>query len=272
MTLNISNEILAVILGAILSALGWLIIRLERMHTRIAVIETKLNFFDLVPKRTGMRITAAAATGCLLGLALLQGCGIGLRAKGGSMSHANAAGRVTLTRQPENPKDGAQQTTETAFELPLPAGSLVPIGTNFLRLSADSVYRFSDKSESKIGGSQVDTVGAVVAKLKSARWLTILGALAFLAGLGAAFWPPARVVLGGTTPGFAVAGGGIVLAALPYLIIGNERFLMVGAIGTALAIILAIFLYRHGGHGRELAVLRKLVPTQADKTTTEKTT
>jgi hypothetical protein len=265
MTLNIPTEISAVILTAILGALGWLIIRLERMHTRIAVIETKLNFFDLVPKRTGMRVTAATAVAALLGLALLQGCGIGLRAHGGSMSHS--AGQ-SHTRQPENPKDGAQQSTETAFELPLPAGSRVAIGTNLFCLAGDSVYKFVDKSESKIGGSQVDTVGAIVAKLKSARWLTILGALAFLAGLGAAFWPPARAVMGGTTPGFAVAGGGLVIAALPYVIIGNEKFLIVAGLVTALLTIAAIFLYRHGGHGRELAVLRKLT----DKTTAEKTT
>ncbi len=261
MTLNIPTEISAVILTAILGALGWLIIRLERMHTRIAVIETKLDCFDLVPKRT-MRVTAATAVLALFSLALLQGCGIGLRAKGGSIIHANGNGR-TGTVQPENPKDGAQQKTETAFELPLPAGSQVAIGTNLFKLAGDSIFKFADKSESKIGGSQADTVGAVVAKLKSARWLTILGALASLAGLGAAFWPPARAVLGGTTPGFAVAGGGIVLAALPYLIIGNEKFLIVASLVTVLLSIGAIFLYRHGGHGRELAVLRKLVPTNA---------
>jgi hypothetical protein len=272
MTITIPPEISAVILGAILSALGWLIIRLERLHTRLVKLETKFETLDFYPRRTTR--TAAAAAGlavAALGLALFPGCGIGLRAKGGSLIHG-----ATVTRQPENPKDGAQQKTDTArtIELPLPAGSLVTVGSNCFRLSADSVFRdySQDTSESKIGGSQVDTVGAVVAKLKSARWMTILGCLAFLAGLGAAFWPPARAVMGGTTPGFAVAGGGLVIAALPYLIIGNERFLIVSSIATALGIFGAIFLYRHGGHGRELAVLRKLVSPQADKPTDTKAT
>jgi hypothetical protein len=48
--------------------------------------------------------------------------------------------------------------------------------------------------------------------------------------------------------------------------------LIVSSIATALGIFGAIFLYRHGGHGRELAVLRKLVSPQADKPTDTKAT
>jgi len=255
MTINVPNEFVAVLLSAACAVGGWLALRIERLHTRLTRIETKLELFDLTPRRV-TRVAGIAAIGILtVILPLLDGCGIGLRAKGGSMSHAS-----TVTRQPENPKDGAQQKTERTIEVPLPAGSQLAYGSNWaFRLAADSVFRDVDKTESKIGGSQIDTVGTVVAKLKSARWMVILGCLAFLAGLGASFWPPARAVMGGITPGLVTAGGGLVIAVLPYLVIGNEKFLTAAGLVTALGIGGGIFLYRHGGHGREISLLHRSV-------------
>lgn len=254
MTLHIPIEIVAVLLAACLGALGWVLLKLNDIQLRITRLETKFEAFEVVPKRIGKAALAVGLVAASI-LAWGSGCSMALRAKGGSMSHGQ-----TVTRQPENPKDGAQQKTERTIELTLPAGSQIAFGSNFgFKLAGDALFRDQDKTESKIGGSQIDTVGTVVAKLKSARWMTVMGALAFLIGLCASFWPPARTVMGGITPGLVTAGGGLVIAVLPYLVIGNERFLTASGLVTALAVGGGVFLYRHGGHGREISVLRRPV-------------
>jgi hypothetical protein len=205
------------------------------------------------------------------------GCGTtGIRAKGGKTSNVSSTGSITETSQPENPKEKAAQSTETETvkELIIPPGSTIQFNqvdinkagkavtnSTVVTVSSNTVMKteVKEKSKSEVGGAQIDTVGAIVAKLKSARWMTIFGAVIFIAGLAAAFWPVTRTLLGGSTPGLLIAAGGIVLAGLPYIIIGNEKLIIGLVAGIGLLIIGGIFLYRHGGAGRENKVLREFI-------------
>jgi hypothetical protein len=116
--------------------------------------------------------------------------------------------------------------------------------------------KHSERSLSSIGASQKDEVGAMVASLHSAKVFTVIGIIAFLGGVFLAFYPPAATLLGGITPGLALAGSGLALAVLPFIVIGHPVLFSVLVV-TAIAAGLGIwFVHTHGGITAELAVLK----------------
>lgn len=213
---------------------------------------------------------------------LTDGC-IGsraFRAQGGKSSHVSSTGAAFNIQQPQNPKDSANQDTSVSdrFDFTVPTGSFLdlpvvestPSGilkTNVQRVVVSAPMPVSrtheEKSVSKVGASQPDVVGETLAKLKSSKWITVLGILIFLAGIGCAVYPPVSAILGGITPGAAMAASGLVIAVLPYLIIGNEKFLCVGIAG-ALAIALVVwYVHRHGGLQAELTTIKTVLGKSA---------
>ncbi len=194
------------------------------------------------------------------------------RAKGGNATHNSPSGVVAKIQQPENPKDAAKQDVdvEDTQELVLPAGSAVPVSTvtptpsgtitnvQVFTVGSNTTYRVThrEKSHAQVGASQADVVGETIAKLKAVRWLVGVGIVIFIGGLACAFVPYLEAFFGGILPGLVIAGGGLVLTALPYLIVGNEKLIVVGAVVTLGGVLGAIYVHKHGGIMAELAALK----------------
>lgn len=194
---------------------------------------------------------------------LLFGCfSRGLRTKGGETAFRSSAGATLATKQPENPAANTSQdfSSEDFSEVFLPIGTAIqsvdiepakgdiPARTNISKVILSSPAKMTRKhvenQKSDIGKAQKDTLGETMAKLKSTWWWSVVGFALLIGGLFGAFYPPATLILGGKNPGLAIAAGGLVIAALPIILIGHETFIIIAAIGILLSV-LAIYFVHH---------------------------
>jgi hypothetical protein len=212
--------------------------------------------------------------------AMLAGCaGPALRTKGGDASHTSASGSRAEIHQPENPKAAANQdlsVTDT-MQIEVPAGSQIVMAqtdpesglrtTNFVTVSTNTVLSrtHSEQSHAKVGAAQADIVGETVAKLASAKIFTVLGLIVFIGGVFAAVYPAAQALLGGFIPGAAIAGAGLLMAVLPFLIVGHEALFAVALVLTLAGAGVLIWAHKHGGIMAELNVLKNKAESEVKK-------
>ncbi len=209
-----------------------------------------------------------------ISLVLMLGCRSELRTKGGNAYHETAGGSSVHIQQPENPKDSAKQDLdiEDTSTLIVPAGATVEQkqvtkAPGFMPLTNTTVYTVPtnttvhhshiERSHSDVGAAQKDTLGETIAKLKSAKIFVVIGIVVCIGGVFLAVYPPAEVFLGGFTPGAILAAVGLVIAVLPYVIIGNEKLLSLLIAGAAAVGLAFWWIHKHGGIQAELLKLKK---------------
>jgi hypothetical protein len=167
----------------------------------------------------------------LLGI-FLTGCVGPL--KPGSASFVSNSGITGTVHQSENPKNESTQ--------------------KYRRTEETKNGKVVEEVDTTIGAAQKDTARELGAKLASLKGIVWLGALVFLFGATSAFYPPLKVIVGGSvTTSAVIAAAGLALIVLPTLIVGNE-LLILGACAGAAA--LYWFAHRHGSIHAELKTLK----------------
>lgn len=202
-------------------------------------------------------------------LLILSGCSLfndDTRIKGGSFHLKTQTGTQLSQRQSQDPKGQTsfETTSERTENLILPAGSLFNVGTNSFKVSSNSLYSITIKDTVKTvqGGSQPNIIGQTIAKLKSLAWLTWLGALVFLFGVVSMFYPPIKLIINSVTTSAAITGAGVLLIALPILLVGHELFILCAVLG---AVGIYWFAHRHGSVTGELTALKTTLFNGATK-------
>lgn len=211
----------------------------------------------------------------LVSLLAVIGCKSELRTKGGTSAHVAQNGAAVHLAQPENPKDTSTQdfNIDDGYALVIPAGSTlrqqsvdeeagIP-RTNIMEFKfsqpASLTKSHHEGSVSKIGAAQKDTLGETIAKLKSAKIFVFIGIFIMLVGIAFAVYPPLATLAGGFVPGAVCAGAGLVVAVLPYFIIGNEKLFAFGLLATGVIAGGVIYVHKHGGVTAELATLKSVL-------------
>ncbi len=197
----------------------------------------------------------------------LTGCSLfhdSTRIRGGSAKHSSLTGSNSELVQSQDPKDKTSLNSESELNkrIVVPAGSTISIEekvvskdmdskkfvtnstTTSILLSSNAIFEtnIKDKTQSNIGGSQENVIGLVTAKLKSMKFVSFIGIGLFIVGLACLFWPPAKLIIGSQTTSIAIAGGGLLLTILPYLIIGQEKLILFCVLG---AVVGYFFIYRY---------------------------
>lgn len=173
-------------------------------------------------------------------------------------------GNAKLT-QPQNPKDTSSLDTESTktVEFIVPAGSTIeqidpvtrtPITVTVLSNTPVRITT-NDKVNSRLGGADM-SIGKMIAKLKSMKWVQMVGIVVFLFGVASFAWPPLRVVIGSVTTSAMISAAGLGLVVLPLLIVGNELLILGGCLGAAG---LYFFIHRYGKKSGEVEVFKKWV-------------
>ena len=183
------------------------------------------------------------------------------RITGGRVTHGQ-----TVLQQSQDPKAPSTLNEEKAHDetLILPAGSLLMVGTNSFKVSSNTVYTIhnSDKIQSTLGAANKNTLQETAAKLASLSWVSYAGVALFLLGLGTIFYPPLKLLVGGSlTTGVAIAGGGLLLTVLPVLVVGHEILIMCGVLAGVAIWFIA---HRHGSLKGELTVLKDFVAPKTE--------
>lgn len=178
-----------------------------------------------------------------------------------------SAGELT---QPQNPKGSSTIDTESvkSVEFVLPAGSQIeqvdPVTSHpiTVTVSSNTPVRItsSEKVDGRVGGADM-SIGKMVAKLKSVKWIQGVGILVFLLGVVTFAWPPARAVVGSVTTSVIIAGAGLALVVLPIVIVGNEVLILGGCLGAAL---IYFFIHRYGKKSGEVEVFKKWIDKNKD--------
>jgi hypothetical protein len=123
--------------------------------------------------------------------------------------------------------------------------TLNPQPSTALVLSAPMrvVEREETHARTELGAAQKDTARELGAKLSSLKGIVWVGVGLFVFGLATLVWPPLKAVVASVTTSAALMLGGVALAVLPALVVGNE-LLILGGVGLAVG---AWFVaHRHG--------------------------
>lgn len=200
----------------------------------------------------------------LVALVMLAGCATP-HVKPGTIETA-----LATQTQPQNPKDRTDLVTDSTKMLTyvLPAGSTVaqhdPVtGTNVVfTISSNMPVRVESRDvvDSSIGGADM-SIGKLIAKLQSVRWIQGAGVLVFLFGAASFAYPPLRAIVGSVTTSVVIAASGLALVVLPILVVGNELWILGGCAGVAAAY---FFIHRYGKKSGEVEVLKKWVDKNKD--------
>jgi len=160
---------------------------------------------------------------------LLVGC-IGPRPlRPGRSAISSGNWRATVT-QSENPQAPTAQTTERIVETTTSVG-----GTN-------QTVKTSERSSATIGAAQKDTAREIAAKLSSARPVQVVGVILILAAL-AMFHPAVAAITASRTFQMATGAVGLFLIFAPFVVVGNEKLLLLAGIGVPAG---WFFIHRHG--------------------------
>lgn len=168
-----------------------------------------------------------------LSLLLFAGCSI-MPLKPGKASFSSTQGGVTgLVQQSQNPKDNSTQA--------------------YRRVTESKDGKVTEEVNTVIGASQKDVAREIGAKLASLKGVIWIGVLVFLFGAASAFYPPLKIVTGGSmTTSAVIAASGLALIVLPTLIVGNELLILGVALGAAA---LYWFAHRHASIHSKLKTL-----------------
>jgi len=193
-------------------------------------------------------------------------CSSSMRIKGGKLNYTGATGTVANQIQSEDPKDKTSFSSESEkiIEMIIPAGSIIEVPslvgtTNTQKITIITNIPFKatikDKVNSSAGGSQKNVLGETIAKLKSMKWISIVGMFLMLFGGASMFWPPLRAVIGSYTTSLVIVAGGVLLLILPVIVVGNETLILAVVLGAVGIYFLA---YRYGGTSKETKIWRDL--------------
>lgn len=168
---------------------------------------------------------------------------------------AKANAQEATIQQPENPAASSDQSfeTETEEKLLLPPGSIIrtmeQTGTNTavsseIQLASPAELQRIRKHATKqtIGPAQKDLAREFAVKIKSFRTVQVCGGILILAAL-AMFYGPVRLLVRSTTLQVVTGATGLFLLFAPYIIVGNERLILV--VGIAVPVIYFL-IHRHG--------------------------
>jgi len=161
--------------------------------------------------------------------------------------------------QSKSPKDQTSLVTEMERreEFVLPAGSMiVRDGSQFVlqtNMPVSIVVR--EKVDSSLGAADM-SIGKIIAKLQSLRWIQGVGIVVFLFGLASMVYPPLRMLIASVTTSLVIAAAGLGLVVLPILLVGQEVLILCGCLGAAG---LYLFLHRYGKKSGENKILKRWV-------------
>ena len=105
------------------------------------------------------------------------------------------------------------------------------------------------------------SIGKMIAKLQSVRWIQGVGILVFLFGAASFAYPPLRLIIGSVTTSVIIAASGLALVILPIVIVGNELLILGSCAGVAAAY---FFIHRYRKKSGEVEVLKKWVDKNND--------
>lgn len=217
----------------------------------------------------------------VLAAVLFTGClgTKGLRGKPGHVEAKTSASSASAS-QPENAKSPATVflESENTWRIPVHAGdklkvvSLPPASTNGAVAAAGSgleaefqfahdtefIYSSHDLAKASTGTAREDKAGEIAAKMKLGNNCLYIGAVVMLLGLALAFVPWLRALVGSTTFGLVLFLAGCGIAALPFLVIGNETQILL-ALGALLLAIGYYFVHRHGQLSHKAEIADKLL-------------
>lgn len=192
----------------------------------------------------------------------------------GCVTPKNKPGSVTtplVTQvQSENPKEKTSLVTDshTIIDFIAPAGTTIAQkdarSQNYVTftVSKDTPIRLDthDTVDSRLGASDM-SIGKMIAKLQSMRWVQGVGVLVLLFGAATFAYPPLRVIVGSVTTSVVIAACGLALIILPVVIVGNEVLILLGCAGAAFAY---FFIHRYGKKSGEVDVLKRWVDKNGD--------
>jgi hypothetical protein len=161
--------------------------------------------------------------------------------------------------QSKSPKDQTSLATEMERkeEFVLPAGSIViSEGSRFvLQTNMPVSITVREKVDSNLGAADM-SIGKIIAKLQSLRWIQGVGIVVFLFGIASMVYPPLRLLIASTTTSLVIGAAGLGLIVLPILLVGQEILILVGCLGLAG---LYLFLHRYGKKSGENKILKRWV-------------
>jgi hypothetical protein len=184
------------------------------------------------------------------------GCAGPAPQRGGRASHTSASGARMEFHQPENPKDGASQHTESSAEKAYPPGTVIrETESRLINGQTNTIVReitvptnapapltmtTRDSSQTSIGGSWRDTARELAERVKSIRPVMYFGlAMLLVAGAFAYFgwWTKAGIAAG--------AGAGAILLA--QVLPGHEGMIIAGGgILVVVGALLVLYVYHKG--------------------------
>jgi len=192
--------------------------------------------------------------------------------KGGSASFFSGKETQQL-QQSENPFGSSSQNFDKSIEssLKITPGSTVTTfdltgsnKTTEIKLSGDSELHTKEtiKTGTIVGAAQKDVAREIGAKLKSLSVLVYVGIFLFIGGIATLFVPYLKILIGSTTASIGFIVGGILLMALPSLIVGNE-LLIGGVVLGALGIY--FFAHRYASHATKATIYKEFIDSNKDK-------
>lgn len=230
------------------------------------------------------------AIGSFIALFLLSGCGqsVGTFRKApalqGGTSEAKIGTNVTMrVAQPENPSQVAEQNYSRTEE----RSEVFPPGTDFVTSVTSTngevkvervkipapmarTVKVTESTGAKIGAAQADTargawgdalatVEKYRAKLGSMKPVQFVGIVLIVAAL-AMFHPAVRAITMSTTLQAVTGMAGVAMIALPSVVVGNEKLILIAGIALPIAY---FFIWKHG-HLQGIVNMVKTEPTKAN--------
>lgn len=251
------NFLLLLLQVAIASGTAWFLYqKIKEMNKKCGCKKKKKKPVKKPRKRLP---TKAMLWGMVITVVFLAGC----------MTPHSKPGTVTTPMatqtQPFNPKDKTElvTTSDRTFEYVLPAGSTIAKIDRSGRTNAVSTVASDtpirehviETVDSSLGAADM-SIGKMIAKLQSVKWIQGVGIVIFLFGIASFAWPPLRMVIGSVTTSAIIAAAGLGLIVLPTILIGNELLILLGCGGAALAY---FFIHRYGLKSGQVSVLKKWV-------------
>lgn len=172
--------------------------------------------------------------------------------------------------QPQNPKEAASLKTDSVrtMDFIAPAGTVIsqkdPLSQNVFTFTISTnmpvQVRQQDTVDSSIGAADM-SIGKLIAKLQSVKWIQGVGVVVFLFGATSLVYPPLRLLVGSVTTSLIFAASGVSLIVLPIIVVGNEIPILLGCVGVAGAY---LFVHRYGKKSGEVEVLKRWVDKNQD--------
>ena len=149
---------------------------------------------------------------------------------------------LSLSLSPLGRGEGGRRPGEGNHEA-IPKPIAPPVSSLVLSEPMPITEREETRERTELGAAQKDIAREVGAKLASLKPITLVGGILFVVGLASLVWPPLKAIVASATTSAAMMAGGLCLVALPSVIVGNERVILVA---VALAVGGWFLAHRHG--------------------------